>query len=162
VITLAWDGRNTAHLHRVNASVLCGPCRTLTQIALCGSITEARSMECRRLIFGFQQQTLIRKYWISGAVHPLRMPVKAAWSSKLVNVSHNLLSVLGNLNPLLGRGFSEYEEKPGPDQVALLSYGFGSDSSAGTEAWLVGQITLDNKGYSVVGVMLLTLSSDSA
>ena len=81
---------------------------------------------------------------LTNAGEPLRV--------QSVNVSHNLLSVLG-INPLLGRGFSEYDERPGQDQVALLSYGLWQRHFGGDRSLVGRQITLDNKSYSVVGVM---------
>jgi putative ABC transport system permease protein len=68
------------------------------------------------------------------------------------NISHNLLSVLG-LNPLLGRGFSEYDERPGQDQVALLGYGLWRRQFGGDQNLIGRRITLDNKSYLVLGVM---------
>src|SRR5262249_47636263 len=67
-------------------------------------------------------------------------------------VSANFFRALG-VDPALGRGFLAGEDQAGRENVAVLSYGlwqrrFGSDPG------LVGRsIQLDEKSYSVIGVM---------
>jgi putative ABC transport system permease protein len=68
-------------------------------------------------------------------------------------VTGNFLTTLG-IKPILGRGFLPYEDEiSSPATVVMLSYklwrtGFGGDPD------IVGKtIRLDNKGYTVVGVM---------
>jgi putative ABC transport system permease protein len=81
---------------------------------------------------------------LTGAGEPLRV--------QSVNVSTNLFSVLG-IKPLFGRSFSEDDERQGQNQVALIGYSLWQ-RRFGHDRGLVGrQITLDNKSYSVVGVM---------
>jgi len=68
-----------------------------------------------------------------------------------VTVSGDFFSVLGT-QPLLGRGFTRDEEKPGT-RVAVLSYDLWQSVFHGDRN-LVGQaITLDKQRYTVVGVM---------
>src|SRR4029453_10540611 len=80
---------------------------------------------------------------LSGSGAPVRLDVP--------KVSWNLFDVL-RIHPMLGRAFTEQEDRPGVD-VAVLSYGlwetrFGADQS------IVGRtITLDRRPYTVVGVM---------
>src|SRR5579859_369837 len=67
-------------------------------------------------------------------------------------VSPNFLSMMG-VRPILGRDFGASEEKAGTAPVALLSYSlwqshFGGDSSA-----LGKMITLDGRGFTIVGVL---------
>src|SRR5262249_27122654 len=67
-------------------------------------------------------------------------------------VTREMLGVL-RLQPLLGRNFSEEEDKPGGASVALLSYGlwqrrFGGGSSVWCEA-----IKLVDKAYTAIGVL---------
>ena len=81
---------------------------------------------------------------LTGAGEPLRV--------QSLNVSHNLFSVLG-INPLLGRSFSEDDERHGQDQVALIGYGLWQRRFGGDKSLIGHHITLDNKSYSVVGVM---------
>jgi len=67
-------------------------------------------------------------------------------------VSHSLFPAL-RVEPLMGRTFTEEEDKPGGDQVVVLTYGlwqrrFGSDPN------ILGQtLTLNSKPYAVIGVM---------
>ena len=69
-----------------------------------------------------------------------------------VHVSPGFLPMLG-VKPVLGRSFRPDEEQPGHDQVVILSHGvwerhFGGDPN------LVGRtITIDEKPYTVVGVL---------
>src|SRR5256712_6064280 len=59
---------------------------------------------------------------LTGAGEPLRV--------QSVNVSHNMFSVLG-IKPLLGRSFSEADERHGQNQVALIGYGLWQQRSRG-------------------------------
>jgi putative ABC transport system permease protein len=81
---------------------------------------------------------------LTGAGEPLRV--------QSVSVSHNLFSVLG-VNPLFGRSFSVDDEAPGRSQVALIGFGLWQRRFGGDQGLIGRQITLDNKSYSVVGVM---------
>jgi len=72
-------------------------------------------------------------------------------------VSPNYFSVLG-VSPQLGRTFSDGEDQPGRDHVAILSHDlwerrFGSDAS------LIGRtIRLNRENYTVIGVMPASFS----
>jgi putative ABC transport system permease protein len=67
-------------------------------------------------------------------------------------VSASLFAVLG-VNPAQGRVFSPEEEQPGRDQVVLISHSLWQRRFA-AEGNLVGRtITLDNKSYTIIGVM---------
>jgi predicted permease len=67
-------------------------------------------------------------------------------------VSASLFELLG-VNPVQGRVFSSAEEQPGRDQVVLISHDLWQRRFA-TDRNPVGKtITLDNKGYTIVGVM---------
>ncbi len=57
------------------------------------------------------------------------------------------------MKPLIGRGFFAEDEKPGTDQVAIISYGLWQRRFGGAQTLLQQQITLDGKGYTVIGVM---------
>jgi putative ABC transport system permease protein len=81
---------------------------------------------------------------LTGAGEPLRI--------QSVNVSHNLFSVL-RIKPLYGRTFSADDERQGEDQVALIGYGLWQRRFGGDRGLVGRQITLDNKSYSVIGVM---------
>src|SRR6267143_844609 len=72
-------------------------------------------------------------------------------------VSPNYFSVLG-VSPQLGRTFSDGEDQPGRDHVAILSHDlwerrFGSDTS------LIGRtLRLNRENYTVIGVMPASFS----
>jgi len=67
-------------------------------------------------------------------------------------ITHNLLPLLGTA-PLLGRNFSSGEDRPGGDQVALISYRLWQQRYGGDRAILGRQLLLDNAKFHVVGVM---------
>jgi putative ABC transport system permease protein len=80
---------------------------------------------------------------LTGGVEPEQLDVE--------EVSPNFFSVLG-VAPMLGRGFSKGEDRPGKSNVAVLSYGlwrsqFGGDPNAVGKA-----IRLNGRAVTVVGV----------
>ena len=81
---------------------------------------------------------------LTGAAEPLRV--------QSVNASPNLFAVLG-ITPLFGRNFREDDETQRQNQVALIGYGLWQRRFGGDRDLVGRQITLDNKSYSVVGVM---------
>jgi len=66
-------------------------------------------------------------------------------------VSSDFLNVLG-IKPILGRGFIRDDEKPGT-HVALLSHETWLSTFGGSPDIVGRAITLDNTGYTVIGVM---------
>jgi putative ABC transport system permease protein len=80
---------------------------------------------------------------LSGTAAPVRIDV--------TKVSANLFDVLG-IRPMLGRPFTEAEDRPGVD-VAVLSYDLW-ETQLGGDRSIVGRIiTLDRRPFTVVGVM---------
>jgi putative ABC transport system permease protein len=80
---------------------------------------------------------------LSGTAAPVRIDVS--------KVSANLFDVLG-IRPMLGRPFTEAEDRPGVD-VAVLSYDLW-ETRLGADRSIVGRtITLDRRPFTVVGVM---------
>src|ERR1035438_511730 len=55
--------------------------------------------------------------------------------------------------PLMGRLFTEAESQPGRDSVAVLNYGFWQRRFAGDPAVLGKKVELDQRTYTIVGVM---------
>jgi predicted permease len=63
--------------------------------------------------------------------------------------------------PQLGRVYNESETRPGRDSVAVLSYGLWQQRFAGDPAVLGRTIELDQRTYSIVGVMPKTMQYPS-
>jgi putative ABC transport system permease protein len=68
------------------------------------------------------------------------------------NVTANLFDLLG-VKPELGRAFSDSEDKPGGPPVALISHGLWQRHFSSSPAALGQSVILDNKSYSIIGVM---------
>ncbi len=86
-------------------------------------------------------------YWtpnLTGVDRPERL-----WGLK---VTANLLPMLG-VEPLLGRLFLPGEDQEGSEQEAVLGYGLWQRRFNGDRGILGKLITLNGKGYTVVGVM---------
>ncbi|MEJ7607330.1 MAG: ABC transporter permease [Bryobacteraceae bacterium] len=67
-------------------------------------------------------------------------------------VTANYLDVLG-VNPLLGRGFSAEDNKPGCAEAgALLSYSFWQREFGGDNAAISKTVSLDGRSFPVIGV----------
>ncbi len=58
-----------------------------------------------------------------------------------------------SVQPALGRGFREEEDRPGAAQVAVISYGLWQERFGGAPDVLGRAIELDAKLYQIVGVM---------
>jgi putative ABC transport system permease protein len=69
-----------------------------------------------------------------------------------LQVSSGFFTTL-KVQPLLGRGFLPEEDKPGNGQVVVLSHGLWQRRFGGDPQILGKQITLDDKSYTVVGIM---------
>src|SRR5205085_66230 len=67
-------------------------------------------------------------------------------------VTADFFAALGT-PPLRGRTFFEAEDRPGHDQVAVLSYGLWQRQFAGDEQIIGRSVVLDGKSHTVVGVM---------
>ena len=84
---------------------------------------------------------------LSGTGEPARLSA--------VRFSANLLPLVG-ATPMLGRAFLPEEDKEGANRVVILSHALWK-SRFGSDAGIVGRsLTLDNKSYTVVGVMSST------
>ncbi len=66
--------------------------------------------------------------------------------------SFTLLPVLG-IQPLLGRNFSQMEDRRGSDQVALISYELWQRSFGAGKGVLGRAIALDDRTYTIIGVL---------
>ena len=66
-------------------------------------------------------------------------------------VSPDFFSVLG-VNPMLGRGFSKGEDRPGKDNVAVLSYGLWKSQFGGDPNIIGKAVQLNRQSVTVIGV----------
>jgi putative ABC transport system permease protein len=82
-------------------------------------------------------------FTLTGLEQPLHLPG--------MTVAGNFFSVLGT-QPLLGRGFTVEEEKPGT-HVTVLSYDLWQSAFHGDRSIVGRAITLDKQSYVVTGVM---------
>src|SRR5829696_5344240 len=71
---------------------------------------------------------------------------------RYAQVTASLFTTLG-VQPLRGRFFLPEEDKPGANNVVVVSEGFWQRRYGRDEAVLQKTLTLDNKPYSIVGVM---------
>jgi len=69
-----------------------------------------------------------------------------------LHATASLLPTLG-LEPVLGRNFSASEDRPGGEQVALLSYSMWQDRFNRDPGILGQALTLDGAPYTIVGVL---------
>ena len=67
-------------------------------------------------------------------------------------VTGNYFQALG-VAPMLGRGFSLDNEKPGNDQVTIISHELWQKRFAGNPGIVNQRIVLDSKSFEVIGVM---------
>ncbi|MEN3368374.1 MAG: hypothetical protein V7609_517 [Verrucomicrobiota bacterium] len=75
-----------------------------------------------------------------------------ARSFPAAQISANFLTVLG-LQPMLGRNFTEAEDKPGAPHVAIVAYDFWQQQLGGRNDVLGQQINIEDASYTIVGVM---------
>lgn len=64
----------------------------------------------------------------------------------------NLLPTFG-LKPALGRGFTEDEDRPGHNQVAIISHGFWQRRFGGKADVIGRTLTLNGQAHTIVGVL---------
>lgn len=67
-------------------------------------------------------------------------------------VAADYFKVMG-VAPLMGRPFSSDDDRPGANPVAILSHGFWQSQFAGDKDILGKTITLDDRAYTVIGVV---------
>ncbi|MGC1617127.1 MAG: ABC transporter permease, partial [Candidatus Acidiferrum sp.] len=93
---------------------------------------------------GIAATNLGREFTLTGAGTPERI--------RGTGVSANFFSVLG-VELARGRSFTTEEDRQGGPRAAVLSYGLWQSRYAGSPAILGRSIILDDKDYSIVGVL---------
>src|SRR3569832_1070221 len=63
----------------------------------------------------------------------------------------NFFPLLG-VKPMLGRVFTQEEDKPGTNRVAIVSYGLWQRRFGGDQAVVGKEITLDGQKHTILGV----------
>ncbi|MGE5205719.1 MAG: ABC transporter permease, partial [Chlamydiota bacterium] len=81
---------------------------------------------------------------VSGGTEPTRTMV--------ATVSRDFFPVL-RVQPILGRGFAADDQRLGAAPVALVGYGYWREFLAGTSDLAAKKLTIDNRSFSVVGVL---------
>lgn len=81
---------------------------------------------------------------LSGGDEPQRVFAKM--------ITANVLPILG-VNPVIGRGFSEAEDKAGGEPVALLSYALWQTRFGGLDTVIGERVLLDGRPCSIIGVL---------
>jgi predicted permease len=67
-------------------------------------------------------------------------------------VSWNLFAAIG-VQPVMGRGFEESEDRAGADATVILSWGLWKRRFGGDPAMVGKTVQLDAKAYTVIGIM---------
>lgn len=110
------------------------------------SISWLNYQDWRREVAALEEMAVYRRdrFNLTGAGEPEQV--------RVTMVSANLFDAL-SLSPMLGRGFTEAEDRPGGDPVTVLSHGYWQ-RRFGADTGVVGTtIRLDDRSYHVVGVM---------
>lgn len=88
--------------------------------------------------------------WTQGAAN--MVDPEGAERVGLVDASHDLLDVLG-YRPVVGRLFTQEEDRPGGARVVLLLHGFWQERFGGDRSIIGTTITLDEEPWRIIGVL---------
>ena len=152
-------GANTAIFSLVNAVLLQPlPFQNPDQLVwMWGNIRNAgnRASVSPADFVDFRSQNRTFEQFAASGTLPLALNLTGGGEPERLSVSGitgNYFQTLG-VAPLLGRGFTLENEKPGQDQVAVLSYAYWQKRFGGDSSLLNKTIVLDGKAYEVIGVM---------
>jgi putative ABC transport system permease protein len=156
VFTLALGiGANTAIFSVINAVVLRPlPYAEADRLVFVGhswagglprTISAPNYLDCREQNRVFESTALIKSWGanLTGQGRPELLPG--------LQVSAEFFATL-KTQPVLGRAFSPEDDRPGHDHVVIISYSLWQSRFGGDPQIIGRQITLDDKGYSVIGV----------
>jgi putative ABC transport system permease protein len=103
----------------------------------------------------FRSQNKTFEQFAASSTQPLAMNLTGNGEPERLSAS----GVTGNyfqalrVQPSLGRGFTLENERPGQDEVAVLSYALWQSRFAGDASIVNKSIVLDGKSFQVIGVM---------
>jgi predicted permease len=111
-----------------------------------GTVSVAEFLDWRDQNHAFEELSAWRTWFynLTGTGEP-----EQVWG---VHASGNFFRLLG-VSPILGRDFLPEEEQPGHEQAAIISYGLWQRRYAGDRAVVGKSILVDDKPYTVVGVL---------
>jgi len=157
ILTLALGiGANTAIFSVINAVMLrplpfrgadqlCIVTEQLPSVPMVGpSYENFQDFRDRSKSFSAMAATRITTLTLTGAGEPERLPAQMT--------SATMFPLLG-VSARLGRVFAPEEDKAGGAQVVVLGHGFWLRHFAGAEDTLGKSLTLDNKSYTIIGVL---------
>jgi len=157
ILTLALGiGANTAIFSVINAVLLrplpfknpqqlCVLTERLPSVPVVGpSYQNFQDFRDRAKSFSGISATRLTTLTLTAAGEPERLPAQMT--------SASMFPLLG-VNARLGRTFAPEEDRAGGAQVAVLGYGLWKRRFAGSAEALGKSITLDNKSYTIIGVL---------
>ena len=149
-------GANTAVFSAVNTLLLRPlPLKDLDRLVLSqalregfdpyeSSLLELEAFEQRSHSFVSIGAARQRSFNLTGRGEPERI--------RGASIVANYLATLG-VKPVVGRSFSAHEDQPGGPAVALISYSFWKNHFGGNASAVGGTLNLENRSYTIVGVM---------
>jgi putative ABC transport system permease protein len=157
ILTLALGiGVNTAIFSVINAVLLrplpfrapnqlCIVTEQLPSVPVVGpSYENFQDFRDRAKSFSAMSATRITTLTLTGSSEPERLPAQMT--------SASMFPLLG-VSARLGRTFAAEEDRAGGPQVVMLGYGFWRRHFAGSEDALGKSLILDNKSYTIIGVL---------
>jgi putative ABC transport system permease protein len=157
ILTLALGiGANTAIFSVINAVLLrplpfrapnqlCIVTERLPSVPVVGpSYENFQDFRDRAKSFSAMSATRITTLTLTGRSEPERLPAQMT--------SASMFPLLG-VSAHLGRTFAPEEDRAGGAQVVVLGYGFWRRHFAGSEDALGKSLILDNKSYTIIGVL---------
>ncbi|HUJ30765.1 MAG TPA: ABC transporter permease [Candidatus Acidoferrum sp.] len=111
-----------------------------------GTVSAAEFLDWRDMNHVFKELSAIRPSYVTVTGGG---EAEQIWG---VYTTGNLFPMLG-VKPALGRGFSPEEERPGHEQVVMISYGMWQRRFGGDRGAIGNSILIDYKPYTIIGVL---------